>query len=139
MLSLGILTILSITSAFALTRCVHCVPRVIGDSVLFDSFNTDISLRRRCRKIRPTAFMLSITILALFTSTTIYVVTSILECQAYFLESFLYSYGSVWSSSPALNIAFLDIPAQPNLNLDAPSRVKQCTSAAALTVNVGLC
>ena len=98
----------------------------------------DILVRRRYKKIRPTAVTLSITILALYASTTIYVVTSILEYQSYFLESFLYSYGSVWTSSPALSIAFLDIPGQSSLNLDAPSLVKQCTSAATLTVNVSI-
>ena len=72
-------------------------------------------------------------------------VTSILECQAYFLETFLYSYNFVWDFRPFLDIPLVNIPytnipgpqSSLNLNLNAPLLVKQCTSAATLTVNVG--
>ena len=95
---------------------------------------TVFSIGRRCQRTwQPTTIVLCLTILALFASTTVYVVTSILQCQWYFLSTLANGY-SLWPSSPPV------IRPSPELlpgNSGEPVLVGACASAATLTVNVG--
>ncbi|KAM5537901.1 hypothetical protein V8D89_008377 [Ganoderma adspersum] len=105
----GVLTVLSLMSGYAL-------------------------LTQHTGKIRPTTIVLCLTILALFTSTTIYTVTSIILYLSNFLNAFVSSGGTLWAySSP---IDFSAVP--PTLLQDslATARLRACAAPATLTINV---
>ncbi|KAI1786143.1 hypothetical protein LXA43DRAFT_1034827 [Ganoderma leucocontextum] len=106
----GVLTILSMLSIWALTR------------------------RGSTRKQRPTTIVLCLTILALFTSTTVYVVTCILSCQFVFLKAFISSGYALWSYN-GIDIKF---PDGPSKLVKDYSRIHSCASTAAITINITL-
>ena len=132
------------------TRCPHnpvlnvrlrpyYTVRLTSLSIRFssDSLTTRMLLaHRHTGKVRPTTVVLCLTILALFTSTTIYTVTSIIFYLSNFLNAFVSSGGTLWAySSPVDFSAVPPTLLQENL---ATARLWACASPATLTTNVRL-
>ncbi|PIL32081.1 hypothetical protein GSI_06786 [Ganoderma sinense ZZ0214-1] len=93
---------------------------------------------RRNGRIRRTTVVLCLTILALFTSTTVYMITTILRYQADAIAYYFYSSQAIWSYS--MPIDSLGVP--PELadyqGLFEARRLHACTSATTLAINVVL-
>ena len=94
--------------------------------------STNASGRRTSTgRIRVPAIVLALTILALFTSTTIYLVYTILMVKSSILNDLLFSPNLLWS----LPYGSLELPKTPfkDYTLD-----QQCAGTLALTINVGV-
>ncbi|PIL33724.1 hypothetical protein GSI_04349 [Ganoderma sinense ZZ0214-1] len=105
----GVLTVLALMSAYVL-------------------------LTQHTRKIRRTTIVLCLTILALFTSTTIYTITSIIFYLSTLLNAVISSGGSLWSySSP---VDFSAVPPTLLQHSLATARLQACAGPATLTINV---
>ncbi|PIL28064.1 hypothetical protein GSI_09817 [Ganoderma sinense ZZ0214-1] len=84
-------------------------------------------------KTSTTAIILSLTILALVTSTTIYVVASFLNYQTSELTGLVTSGQELWSYSPTVMF-----PPDSLTHIKGHTQLYTCASSAALTINVTL-
>lgn len=137
---LGVLAILSMISWYTLlTRCVFSPTQRIYCSSLLTAVARR-ARRRRSGKIQPTAVILCLTILALFTSTTIYVVAYFFYYHTFLMSEFLSAAENLWS----FDLSSATPPPQWSYPDDAVQAlfhsiwVQACGSAATLTVNVRL-
>ena len=93
-----------------------------------------IPRRRGTGRIQPTAIILSLTVLALFSSTTLYVAICILYYQYDFLNFFVRSGELLWTGS----VYFAGRPDRPlgvTGTLNIPM-LQACVGSATLTLNV---
>lgn len=93
---------------------------------------------RQYKKRRLTTITLCLTILALLTSTTVYVTTTIFKCHSYFLQTLVTATTGLWNYRP--QVVLTSVHGEPSdVELDsALPLVEACTSAAALTFNASL-
>ncbi len=117
----------------AVHLCTHTVSRAVA--VFLVPFDT--VWVRRLPSIRKqtttTSIVLCLTILALFASTTTYMVTCMLSCQYVFLKAFISSGYALWSYNVDLKF-----PDGPSRLVKDYSRLHSCGSTAAITINVRL-
>ena len=134
------LTILSVISCYGLlTRCVfHPSQRVD----LVSSLIITVPAISRNGRTRHTAIILCLAILALFTSTTIYLVIRVLDYHTSLMSDFIMFAVNVCSGcfDPTGHKPpkILDYPNDPLAASDWTQWAQSCASTAALTVNVRL-
>lgn len=129
-MSLGVLAILSAVSVYALLtrRCVVYSSRC----TCFGTNNAhSIVHRSHGRRIPPNSIVLSLTVLAVFTSTTLYVVSCVVYYQYDFLDLFLRSRDLLWSGPTSVH--FDGGPEYIGRNIP---KLQACLGSTTVTVNV---
>ncbi|KAI1781837.1 hypothetical protein LXA43DRAFT_597966, partial [Ganoderma leucocontextum] len=94
--------------------------------------------RRGTRRTQPTAIILCLTILTLFTSTTIYAVTYALSSQSVILEDYILSADSLWDTGTSVSIYYTGTDAALESVKDYPPGLRHCAGIAALPINMTL-
>ncbi|PIL28049.1 hypothetical protein GSI_09801 [Ganoderma sinense ZZ0214-1] len=93
---------------------------------------------QRNGRIHRATVILCLTILALFSSTTVYTVTTILRYQADTIASFVYSSEAIWSYSTPIDSSGVPPELADYEGLFEARRLHACTSATTLAVNIVL-